>query len=200
VCGVALATLALVCTLSVFNGFQDMVASFLRHSIRTEDYCYRRKGLDSKITKTIQQLRAMPEVAVFYRNPRRERFVQYKDRQVMAVIKGVQDNFEELTSIDSILYGTGEFVLHDSIVDYGVMGVELVSNLGTGIQFVDPLQVYAPKRNMKVNMANPASSFNMEYLYSRERCLLLINRSTSGIISSSLAFSEIVCYDSEVFL
>ena len=26
VCGVALATLALVCTLSVFNGFQDMVA------------------------------------------------------------------------------------------------------------------------------------------------------------------------------
>ena len=28
VCGVALATLALVCTLSVFNGFQDMVASF----------------------------------------------------------------------------------------------------------------------------------------------------------------------------
>ena len=28
VCGVALATLALVCTLSVFNGFQDMVAGF----------------------------------------------------------------------------------------------------------------------------------------------------------------------------
>ena len=27
VCGVALATLALVCTLSVFNGFQDLVAS-----------------------------------------------------------------------------------------------------------------------------------------------------------------------------
>ena len=28
VCGVALATLALICTLSVFNGFQDLVASF----------------------------------------------------------------------------------------------------------------------------------------------------------------------------
>ena len=28
VCGVALATLALVCTLSVFNGFQDLVATF----------------------------------------------------------------------------------------------------------------------------------------------------------------------------
>ena len=28
VCGVALATMALVCTLSVFNGFQEMVSSF----------------------------------------------------------------------------------------------------------------------------------------------------------------------------
>ena len=28
VCGVALATMALVCTMSVFNGFQDLVASF----------------------------------------------------------------------------------------------------------------------------------------------------------------------------
>ena len=27
VCGVALATMALICTMSVFNGFQDMVAS-----------------------------------------------------------------------------------------------------------------------------------------------------------------------------
>ena len=44
-------------------------------------------------------------------------------------------------AIDSILYGAGEFVLHDSIVNYGVMGVELVATLGTGLEFVDPLQV-----------------------------------------------------------
>lgn len=67
----------------------------------------------------------------------------------------MEDNFEELTAIDSILYGAGEFVLHDSIVNYGVMGVELVATLGTGLEFVDPLQVYLPKRNAKVNMANP---------------------------------------------
>lgn len=32
VCGVALATMALVCTMSVFNGFQDLVASFSQPS------------------------------------------------------------------------------------------------------------------------------------------------------------------------
>ncbi len=59
-----------------------------------------------------------------------------------------------------------EFILHDSIVNYGIMGVELVATLGTGLEFVDPLQVYLPKRNVKVNMANPGASFNRDYLYS----------------------------------
>ncbi len=114
----------------------------------------------------IQAIRALPEVAVFTETLEENAMVQYKNRQTMAVIKGVEDNFEDLTSIDSILYGAGDFLLHDSIVDYAVMGVELVSTLGTGIQFVDPLQIYTPKRNAKVNMANPSASFNMEYLFS----------------------------------
>ncbi len=114
----------------------------------------------------IQAIRALPEVAVFTETLEENAMVQYKDRQTMAVIKGVEDNFEDLTSIDSILYGAGDFLLHDSIVDYAVMGIELVSTLGTGIQFVDPLQIYTPKRNAKVNMANPSASFNMEYLFS----------------------------------
>ena len=46
------------------------------------------------------------------------------------------------------------------------MGVELVSKLSSGVKFVDPLEVYAPIRDAKVNMANPAASFNMQYLYS----------------------------------
>ena len=79
----------------------------------------------------IQAIRALPEIAVFTETLEENAMVQYKDRQTMAVIKGVEDNFEELTAIDSILYGSGEFLLHDSIVDYGVMGIELVSTLGT---------------------------------------------------------------------
>ena len=108
----------------------------------------------------------LPEVDVFTETLEENAMVQYKDRQAMVVLKGVEDNFEELTAIDSILYGAGDFLLHDSIVNYGVMGGELVATLGTGLQFVDPLQVYLPKRNAKVNMANPGASFNRDYLYS----------------------------------
>lgn len=166
VCGVAFATLALVCTLSVFNGFQDMVASFFTAFDPQLKITAREGKVFDGQDKRIREVCALPEIDVFTETLEENAMVQYKDRQAMVVLKGVEDNFEQLTAIDSILYGAGEFLLHDSIVNYGVMGVELVATLGTGLQFVDPLQVYLPKRNAKVNMANPGSSFSRDYLYS----------------------------------
>ncbi len=166
VCGVALATLALVCTLSVFNGFQDMVASFFTAFDPELKITVREGKVFDGQDERIRAISVLPEVDVFSESLEENAMVQYKDRQAMVVLKGVEDNFNQLTEIDSLLYGAGEFLLHDSIVDYGIMGVELVATLGTGLQFVDPLQVYLPKRNVKVNMANPGASFNHDYLYS----------------------------------
>ena len=200
VCGVALATLALVCTLSVFNGFQDMVAGFftafdpeLKITIR-EGKVFEPQGA------AFQEVRSLPEIGVWTETLEENAMVQYKDRQAMAIIKGVEDNFEELTSIDSLLYGAGEFILHDSIVDYGVMGVELISELGTGLQFVDPLQVYAPKRNVRVNMANPSASFNRDYLFS-PGVVFVVNQQKydARYILTSLSFARnLFNYDTEV--
>lgn len=166
VCGVALATLALVCTLSVFNGFQDMVASFFTAFDPELKITVREGKVFDGQDERIRAISVLPEIDVFSESLEENAMVQYKDRQAMVVLKGIEDNFNQLTEIDSLLYGAGEFLLHDSIVDYGIMGVELVATLGTGLQFVDPLQVYLPKRNAKVNMANPGASFNHDYLYS----------------------------------
>ncbi|MDD3036901.1 FtsX-like permease family protein [Bacteroides sp.] len=166
VCGVALATLAMVCTLSVFNGFQDMVASLFTAFDPELKITVREGKVFDGQDERIRAVFALPEVDIFTETLEENAMVQYKDRQAMVVLKGVEDNFDRLTEIDSILYGAGDFLLHDSIVNYGIMGVELVATLGTGLQFVDPLQVYLPKRNVKVNMANPGSSFNHDYLYS----------------------------------
>ena len=200
VCGVALATLALVCTLSVFNGFQDMVAGFftafdpeLKITIR-EGKVFEPQGA------AFQEVRSLPEIGVWTETLEENAMVQYKDRQAMAIIKGVEDNFEELTSIDSLLYGAGEFILHDSIVDYGVLGVDLISELGTGLQFVDPLQVYAPKRNVRVNMANPSASFNRDYLFS-PGVVFVVNQQKydARYILTSLSFARnLFNYDTEV--
>ena len=65
VCGVALATLALVCTLSVFNGFQDLVATFFTaFDPELKITAVTGKVFDGQEAR-IEALRRMPEIAVF---------------------------------------------------------------------------------------------------------------------------------------
>ena len=115
VCGVALATLALVCTLSVFNGFQDLVATFFT----AFDPVLKITAVSGKVfdaqDERIEKLRTFSEIEVFSESLEDNAMVQYNGKQAMVVIKGVQDNFSQLTAIDSILYGRGEMVLYDEI-------------------------------------------------------------------------------------
>lgn len=166
VCGVALATLAMVCTLSVFNGFQDMVATFFTaFDPQIKITSVKGKVFDGS-EPVFAEIRTMPEVAVYSESVEDNAMVQYKGRQAMAVIKGVEDNFDNLTPIDSILFGRGELILHDEVVDYAIPGLQLLSTLGTGIRFLDPLEIYAPKRGSRINMSNPLSSFVSGQLFS----------------------------------
>ena len=200
VCGVALATLALVCTLSVFNGFQDLVTTmFTAFDPELKITAVSGKVFDAQDDR-IQSLKQMPEVEVFSESLEDNVMVQYKDRQAMAVIKGVEDNFRQLTAIDSILYGRGEMVLHDEVVAYAIPGIELVSILGTGVRFLDPLEIYAPKRGSKINVASPASSFNSDYLYS-SGLVFAVNQQKydASYILTSLKFArDLFQYDTEV--
>ena len=200
VCGVALATLALVCTLSVFNGFQDLVTTmFTAFDPELKITAVSGKVFDAQDDR-IQSLRQMPEVDVFSESLEDNVMVQYKDRQAMAVIKGVEDNFSQLTAIDSILYGRGEMVLHDEVVAYAIPGIELVSILGTGVRFLDPLEIYAPKRGSKINVASPASSFNSDYLHS-SGLVFAVNQQKydASYILTSLKFArDLFQYDMEV--
>lgn len=166
VCGVTLATLALVCTLSVFNGFQDLVTTFFTaFDPQLKITAVRGKVFDGQ-DKRVLQLKKMPDVEVYSESLEDNVMVQYQGRQAMAVVKGVEDNFDQLTPIDSILFGRGDLLLHDEVVDYAIPGIQLLSTLGSGIRFLDPLEIYAPRRGAKVNMANPSTAFVTGSLFS----------------------------------
>lgn len=200
VCGVALATLALVCTLSVFNGFQNLVATFFTaFDPELKITAVTGKVFDGQDIR-IQKLREFTEIEVFSESLEDNAMVQYNGKQAMVVIKGVEDNFSQLTAIDSILYGRGQMTLYDEIVDYAIPGVELTSILGTGIRFLDPLEVYAPKRETQINVANPASSFNVSYLHSTG-LVFAVNQQKydASYIITSLKFArDLFKYDTEV--
>lgn len=166
VCGVALVTMALVCTLSVFNGFQDLVATFFTaFDPQLKITAVSGKVFDGEDARVLK-LAEMPEIELITRTLEDNAMVKYQDRQAMVVVKGVEDNFEQQSAIDSILYGRGNPVLHDEVADYVIPGMGLVSVLGSGVRFLDPLVVYVPKRGSKVNLSNPSASFVSGKLFS----------------------------------
>lgn len=166
IAGVALATIAMVCTLSVFNGFKEMVAQqFTALDPDIKITAERGKSFTAdSLMRT--NLRALPCVAVASIAVEDKAMAQYQGRQVMITLKGVEEDFKELTNIEDALIGNERFTLRDSINSYAVPGVGVISSLNCGIYHVAPLEIYAPKRRGKVSMSNPASNFKKRFLHS----------------------------------
>lgn len=133
--GVAVATMALVVTLSVFNGFHDLVASFFT----TFDPQLKVSPISGKTIAaddpTLQQICRLPEVEVATETVEDMALAAYNGRQAMVRIKGVQDNFDSLTHIREILVGDGEYGLHAADMNYGIVGIRLAERLGMGYTF-----------------------------------------------------------------
>lgn len=200
VCGVALATLALVCTLSVFNGFQELAETFFTaFDPELKITPSRGKVFDGQDSR-VRGLLGWPEVEVYSESVEDNAMVQYMGRQCMVVIKGVEKNFDRLTPIDSILYGRGELILQDEVAAYAIPGIQLISILGSSLRFARPYEVYAPKRGVKVNMANPSSSFVKENLFSTG-LVFAVNQDKydASYILTSVAFArKLFQYTTEV--
>jgi lipoprotein-releasing system permease protein len=49
---------------------------------------------------------------------------------------------------------------------YGIPGIRLAEQLGTGLMYEEPLQIYAPRREGQLNMANPMDGLVADELFS----------------------------------
>ena len=166
VVGVAVATMALVVTLSVFNGFHDLVASFFTQmdpQLKVTPVKGKTALADDPILTRIRQL---PEVEVATECLEEQALAVYGNRQQMVKVKGVEDNFNQLTHIQEILEGDGSFELHAADMHYGIPGLGVAYQLGLGYTYDHPLKIYAPRREGQLNITNPTEGFVEDELYS----------------------------------
>ena len=164
--GVAVATMALVIVMSVFNGFHDLVASFLTNfDPQLEVFPTEGKSANANdpLLAKVKQLR---QVDVATENVEDMAMAMYGDKLTMVTIKGVDDNFDKLTHIKEILYGDGEYELHAGNLEYGIIGIRLAQTLDVGATWNGYLKIYAPKRSGQLDMSNPASGFAVDSLLS----------------------------------
>lgn len=164
--GVAVATTALVVVLSGFNGFTDLVASFFT----TFDPQLKVVPAEGKSApaddELLLQVKQLPEVDIAMECVEDQALAVYEDKQAMVTVKGVEDSFDELTSIRSLLYGDGSYDLHAANLQYGIIGIRLAQDLGTGARWHDYMHIYAPQREGQISMTNLSEGFVSDSLLS----------------------------------
>lgn len=166
VCGIAIATAALVCILSVFNGFQDMVANlFTAFDPELKVVAAEGKFMDAD-RKELRALKTNRHIAVCSEVLQDNALIMKDNRQMMVTVKGVDDNFNRLIDFDRIKFGDGVYELHADVIEYGIFGINILSSLGADVAFTSPIQVYAPRGGERIDMNDPSESFNQDELYS----------------------------------
>ncbi len=156
-------TFALVVVLSVFNGFDDLIKSYF--SILDPDLkitATKGKLFDPSYIRD-SVLTNLPGVVGFAEVIEENALLTYKNRQVIANMKGVSSNFNQITGIDSLVID-GAFRLEAGGAFFAVPGVGVAANLDIKNNFTEPIHIYVPKRGLKTSL-NPDNALNYSYIY-----------------------------------
>lgn len=195
VIGVVVATMALIIVLSVFNGFHDLVASFLT-AFDPQIEITPAKGKSAPADDPLLlKIKELPQVDVSTECVEDQALAVFNGRQKMVRIKGVEDNFQYLTNIKSILYGDGEFTLHAADLEYGIPGIRVATDMGLGAYWNGYLKIYAPQREGQLDMMNPESAFAVDSLMATG-CVFSVKQAKydKQYILTSIAFARRLFY------
>ena len=163
VLGIGVGTFALIVVLSVFNGFEQLVVSLYN----TFDPEIKITPLSGKFIDLndpqIIKLKERKDIALFVPTLEENALLKYKDKQIIATIKGVPKDFRKLTKIDSAIF---------SGVYHGTENNRVAATIGNGLAYMlslqlddpaNPLTLYLPKREEGYNI-NPEDAFTTNVL------------------------------------
>lgn len=165
VAGVAVATAAVVCVLSVFNGFQSVLTERL-DTLAPDIMVTPRQG------KTIvngdslaAEIGKIKGVAVATPTLTDNALGFYNGRETPVTLKGVVPNqYSKVTAIDSLLVAGGTTLQQAEGSNRALLSIGLAYKLAM-FDYSQPLLVFAPKRTGRFNPANPAAAFVMDSVY-----------------------------------
>ena len=158
---VGVVTAAMICVMSVMNGFGTMVEQMFSQ-FDPDIRITAQNGKSFHLSpETKDQLLALPEVNLLSESIEETALIYFEDKQTPVQLMGVDSVFDSLTDIDNIITD-GHFEVYDGAFDRAVLGQLLAWKIGIGARFIHGIQVYAPKRNSKVNMLRPDANFNTE--------------------------------------
>ena len=161
---VAVVTAAMICVLSVMNGFGALV----EHMFSEFDpvlLVIPSKGQTLRTdTAPIASLHAREDIEAISLQLEQTALVRYKDHQVPARVLGVDSLFARTAHMDSIITD-GFYSVWDGAFDRAVLGRGLAAQIGINAHFTGALHLYAPERNGNINMMRPDLSLRHEHAF-----------------------------------
>lgn len=161
---VAVVTAAMICVLSVMNGFGALVEQMFSEfdpvilvtpsegqTLRTD-------------AEPIASLFAREDIEAISMQLEQTALIRYKDHQTPARVLGVDSLFTRTAHIDSIITD-GFYSVWDGAFERTVLGRGLAAQIGMNAHFTGALHLYAPKRTGRINLMRPDLSMNHEHAF-----------------------------------
>lgn len=158
VLGVAVATMAIVCVLSVFNGFEDLAARSLSQFDPQLKIVPSQGKVVENADSLIQIIEKVDGVKAAVPSIEEQAFAIFNNKQMPVTIKGVSPKYADVYSIDSIIID-GAFLLQDADDSYATLSVGVAMGLAARPGRYDRIGVYVPTRTGRINPANPMAAF-----------------------------------------
>ena len=161
---VSVVTAAMICVLSVMNGFGELVERMFSEFdpvlmvVPAEGQTLRTDTLP------IASLYAREDIEAVSMQLEQTALVRYKDHQMPARDMGVDSLFTRTAHIDSIITD-GFYSVWDGAFDRAVLGRGLAAQLGINAHFTGALHLYAPKRMGRINLMRPDQSLLHEHAF-----------------------------------
>ncbi len=158
---VGVVTAAMICVLSVMNGFGVMI----EHLFSQFDPDLRITSQSGKSFVISEEKKSklleLPSINLISESISETALAYFEEKQMPVQLMGVDSVFGHLTNIENIITD-GHYEVFDGAFDRAVLGQGLAWKLGIGVHFIHAIEVYAPKREGKVNMLRPDVNFNSE--------------------------------------
>lgn len=160
ICGMAVATAAIICVLSVFNGFKGIIADRL-DTLSPDIIAVPLKGKVFEDADSIaKRIENIDGVEIASPTLTDNALALCKSREMPVTLKGVDlNNFRKITALDSLIIDRSAQVA--SIPDSESSDAIFSIGAAAGISAVpeDEVLLFTPIREGRVNLSNPAASF-----------------------------------------
>lgn len=147
--GMGFGAFALICVLSVFNGFEGLVLS-LYNSFYPDVAITAATGKTFADSDSLARIiAAQSDVAAYSRVLEENAYFEYGEEKQLGAIKGVDTHYNDVTQVkDYVRFG--DFLLEKDSLQYAVVGANISFPMNINLeQSIEPLRITIPRKGVK---------------------------------------------------